>query len=190
MVAALNPQFWWYLSRASGIVAWLMLTAAVIWGVVLATGAFPEHRRPAWLRDLHTWLGGLSVLFLAVHLVALVADSYVSFGLVDLLVPFASDWKPGAVALGVLAMWLVVAVQVTSLAMRHLPRRAWRVVHLSSYLAFWATSMHAAFAGTDRTSLLYQVTAVLAIAAVVWSLLYRVTNPKRRRAAGRSVGAT
>ncbi len=190
MVAALNPQFWWYLSRASGIVAWLMLTAAVIWGVVLATGAFPEHRRPAWLRDLHTWLGGLSVLFLAVHLVALVADSYVSFGLVDLLVPFASDWKPGAVALGVLAMWLVVAVQVTSLAMRHLPRRAWRVVHLSSYLAFWATSMHAAFTGTDRTSLLYQVTAVLAIAAVVWSLLYRVTNPKRRRAAGRSVGAT
>ena len=54
----MNPQIWWYLTRASGIVAWLMLTASVIWGIVLATKAFPEHRRPAWLLDLHRWLGG------------------------------------------------------------------------------------------------------------------------------------
>ncbi len=90
----MNPQFWWFLTRASGIVAWLMLTASVIWGIVLSTKAFPEQRRPAWLLDLHRWLGGLTVSFVAIHLAALVADSYVSFGLVDLLVPFASAWKP------------------------------------------------------------------------------------------------
>ena len=56
----MNPQVWWYLTRASGIVAWLMLTASVIWGIVLSTKAFPEHRRPAWLLDLHRWLGGLA----------------------------------------------------------------------------------------------------------------------------------
>ena len=119
----MNEQVWWYLTRASGIVAWLMLTASVIWGIVLSTKAFPEHRRPAWLLDLHRWLGGLAVSFTAIHLGALVADSYVHFGLADLTVPFSSQWKPGAVALGVVAMWLLVAVEATSLAMKRLPRR-------------------------------------------------------------------
>ncbi len=123
----MNPQFWWYVTRASGIVAWLMLTASVIWGVILSTRAFPEQRRPAWLLDLHRWLGGLTVSFVAIHLIALVADSYVHFDLADLAIPYASDWKPGAVAFGVIAAWLLVAVELTSLAMKRLPKRvvAW-----------------------------------------------------------------
>lgn len=177
----MNPQLWWYLARSSGMVAWLMLTASVIWGVVLSTRAFPSRRRPAWLRDLHTWLGGLTVMFVALHLTALVADSYVEFDVVDLAVPLASDWKPGAVAYGVVAAWLLAAVQVTSLALRRLPRSVWRVVHLSSYAVFWLTSMHAAFAGSDRSTLIYRVTAVAAIVAVAWATLYRLTNRRPAR---------
>jgi predicted ferric reductase len=184
---------WWYVTRASGIVAWLMLTASVIWGVVLSTKAFPEQRRPAWLLDLHRWLGGLTVAFVAIHVFALVADNYVHFTLIDLAVPFASDWKPGAVALGVIAAWLLVAVELTSLAMRRLPKRVWRAVHLTSYLVFWLTSIHAALAGTDRTQRLYQFTAAASIVAVAWALMYRLANrrgadppdplPDRQRAA-------
>jgi len=180
----MNPQVWWYVSRSSGVVAWLMLTASVIWGVVLSTKAFPGRRRPAWLRDLHSWLGGLTVAFVAVHLAALVADSYVQFDLVDLLVPFASQWRPGAVALGVVAMWSVVAVQATSMAIRRLPRRLWRAVHLTSYLAFWTTSLHAALSGSDRATLLYQVTALASIVAVAWSMMYRVANRRSLAGAG------
>ncbi len=106
----MSPQMWWYVARASGIVAWLMLSASVILGIVMASGAFPSHRRPAWLLDLHRWLGALTVGFLGLHLGALVADSYVHFGLADLAVPLASDWKPVAVAAGVVAMWSIVAV--------------------------------------------------------------------------------
>ena len=86
----MDSQFWWYVTRASGIVAWLLLTASVIWGVILSTHAFPERRRPAWLLDLHRWLGGLTVSFVAIHLLALVADSYTHFDLADLAIPFAS----------------------------------------------------------------------------------------------------
>ena len=49
----MNAQFWWFLTRASGIVAWLMLTLSVIWGILLSTKAFPEQRRPVWLLSLH-----------------------------------------------------------------------------------------------------------------------------------------
>jgi predicted ferric reductase len=184
-----NPQFWWYLTRSSGIIAWLMLTATVIWGILMSTKAFPNQRRPAWLLALHRWLAGLTLSFLAIHLVALVADSYVSFGLADLTIPYASDWKPGAIALGVIAMWLLIAVQLTSLAMRRLPRRFWRIVHLSSYVAFWLTSLHAAFAGTDTTSWLYRGGAAASILAVAWALMYRVANRRAVRRAERSAAA-
>jgi len=186
-----NPQFWWYLTRAAGIVAWLMLTASVLWGIVLSTKAFPEQRRPAWLLDLHRWLGGLAVSFTAIHLGALVADNYVHFGLADLTVPFASSWKPWAVALGVVAMWLLVAVEATSLAMKRLPRRTWRWIHMSSYAVFLLVSLHAALAGTDRSHWLYQGTATVTIVAVVWATVYRLTHRRqpRRAPAARSTGA-
>jgi methionine sulfoxide reductase heme-binding subunit len=188
----MNPQFWWYVARASGIVAWLFLTASVIWGVILSTKAFPERRRPAWLLDLHRWLGGLTVSFVAIHLVALVADNYTHFDLGDLTIPFASDWKPGAVALGVVAAWLLAAVELTSLAIRRLPRHVWRSIHVMSYAVFWLTSLHAALAGTDRRLGLYQVTAAASILAVAWALLYRLTTRRvnnRRRPVGAALTA-
>ena len=181
----MNPQVWWYVARASGIIAWLLLTASVIWGILLSTDAFPTHRRPAWLLDLHRWLGGLTVAFVGAHLAALVADNYTHFGIADLAIPYASSWRPGAVALGVVATWFLIAVELTSLAMRRLPRKLWRAVHLTSYVAFWLASLHAAFAGTDATNRLYQLTAAASIAAIVWALVYRLTNrrPVRRRPA-------
>lgn len=177
----MNPQLWWFLARSSGMIAWLMLTASVIWGVVLSTKAFPQHRRAAWLRDLHAWLGGLTVFFVALHVFALWADSYVQFDLADLVVPYAIDWKPGAVAMGIVAAWLLVAVQLTSLAMARLPRVVWRFIHFTSYATFWLTSLHAAYAGTDRVTGLYQLTAVASIIAVVWAMIYRVTHRRTPR---------
>ena len=178
----MNGQFWWYVARASGMVSWVMLTASVIWGVVLSTKAFPEQRRPAWLLDLHKWLGGLTMAFLAVHLGALVADGFTSFGLGDLTIPYWSSWRPGAVALGVVAMWSLVAVEITSYLRRRMSKRSWRAVHLLSYAAFWCTSLHAAFAGSDRSAALYRVTAMVTVAAVAWAALYRITHRGRRLA--------
>ena len=93
----MTTPLWWFVARSSGMVAWVMLTTSVIWGVVLSTKAFPSARRPAWLLDLHRWLGGLTIAFVVLHIGALLADSYTHFTLADVAVPFASSWKPGAV---------------------------------------------------------------------------------------------
>ncbi len=177
----MNEQIWWYLARGSGIIAWLFLTASVLWGIFLATDLFPKHRRPAWLLDLHRWLGGLTLSFVLVHIAALFADSWIEFSIADLLVPFKADWKPIPVALGVLAMWSLIAVQLTSLARKRLPKAFWRGVHLTSYVAFWLTSLHSTFAGTDRTQPLYLATSTLSVAAVMFSLLYRILNGRRKK---------
>lgn len=185
----MNPQFWWYLARGSGIVAWLFLTAAVLWGIVLATDLFPESRRPAWLLDLHRWLGGLTVTFVAIHIGALVADSYIKFSVVDIVIPFASDYETTAVAYGVLATWGLVAVQATSLAMKRLPKRVWRGIHRTSALTFWLTSLHGTYAGTDANNRLYSVTSLLATVFVIAALTYRIATRKaKRRRVARAVG--
>ena len=180
---------WWYLARSAGIVAWAMLTASVLWGIVLATDLFPESRRPAWLLDLHRWLGGLTVAFMAIHLVALVGDSYTHFGVKEILVPFTSSWRPLAVALGVLAMWSLVAVEATSLAMKRLPRKVWKYVHMASYATFVMVAFHGALAGTDATQPMYVWSSVAAIALVMMATLYRVLRrgaPKRRKSSSAS----
>ena len=91
----MNPQFWWYVAHASGIVAWILLVASLVWGVLLATRVLRPHDRPAWLLDLHRALGGLAVVATGLHLLALVADSYITFGVMDLMVPFASSGSRG-----------------------------------------------------------------------------------------------
>ncbi len=83
------------------------------------------------------------------------------------------------VAIGVVAFWLLVAVEITSLLMKRLPRRIWRWIHFSSYAVFLLASLHAAFAGTDTSQWLYQVTAAASIIAVTWSTIYRLTHRKR-----------
>ncbi|MDH4119332.1 MAG: hypothetical protein OEW30_18270, partial [Acidimicrobiia bacterium] len=76
----ITEKVWWYVARSSGLVAWLLLAAAVVWGLLLSTRILQERRKPAWLLDLHRWLGGLSVVFTGAHLAGLVLDSYVEFG--------------------------------------------------------------------------------------------------------------
>lgn len=186
----MNEQFWWYMTRASGLVAWIMLTASVIWGIILSTKAFPNQRRPKWLLAVHRWLGGLTLGFLAIHITSLILDNYVHFDLLDVLVPFATNWKPGAVALGILSMWLLVAIELTSLAKRHLSRRVWRGVHLSSYAVFWLTSLHAAYAGTDSSTTMYKLGAGASVVAIAWSLMYRISHRRGLRRAARSAGGT
>lgn len=178
----MNPQLWWYLARASGIAAWFLVALAVIWGLLLSTKLLGRKPAPAWLLDLHRFLGGLAVVFTAVHLVGLVADSYTHFGPADLLVPMASDWKPGAVAWGVVAFYLLVAVELTSLLMTRIPRRWWRGVHLTSYVLFWVAALHVATAGTDASNLALVTANAVAIVVVLTLTVIRVLTPKRARA--------
>jgi predicted ferric reductase len=181
-----NPQTWWYVARASGIVAFVLLVLSLIWGVLLTTRILRPHDRPAWLLDLHRWLGGLALTMVGLHLTAIVADTYVHFGAADLLVPLASSWRPLPVALGILGLYLLVAIETTSFAMRRLPRRAWRAVHLTSYGLVWLVSLHAGLAGSDTTNVVYRSVAVALTAGAVLATAVRLlAGPNAHRPAQR-----
>jgi predicted ferric reductase len=181
----MSEQIWWYVARSTGYVAWGLLTMSMIAGLLISTRMAKTRATPAWMLDLHRFVGGLSVVFVLLHLAGLVADNFVHFGLADLLVPYASRWKPGAVALGIVATHLLVAVEVTSLLMRRLPRKVWHVVHLSSYLVFWLTTFHMVTAGTDATNPIARIATALSIAAVVFLTLVRALSGRGTRQAAR-----
>jgi predicted ferric reductase len=179
-----SEQVWWFLSRSSGIVAWALLVASMLWGVALAVRSQHDWVRPAWTFAVHRWLGSLTVVALGLHLGALVADSYVTFTLVDLVVPFASDYRPWGVALGVLSLWLVLAVQFSSRVLRRLPKSWWRILHRTSYALIITVSVHAALTGTDALRGVYAAASaalvIVPLLALGWRLVSRTPGGPRR----------
>ena len=122
------------------------------------------------------FLAGLAALCV----VGLALDGYVSFGFTELFVPGASSYRPAAVAVGIVSLYVMLAIQATSYLRRWLSRRAWRVVHLLSYALVWGATIHAGMAGTDVTNRLYQGMAfVLSFGAITASLV-RILTPRRR----------
>jgi predicted ferric reductase len=174
LLAQLNPKLSWYAARASGLIAWALVTLSILWGLALSTRGVP-----AWLLDLHKFLGTLSLVFVGVHIVALWADNFVAFGPRELFVPFASAWRTGAVAWGIAATYLLVAVQLTSWAMKRLPRRLWHSVHLLSIPMFATATLHGFTAGADGANVAVQWAAVTGGVFVFLLVTLRVIAPRR-----------
>jgi DMSO/TMAO reductase YedYZ heme-binding membrane subunit len=156
----------------------------------MSTRLMSRRVSPAWLLDLHRHLGGLAVVFTAIHVAGLVADSYVTFGWAEILVPFASSWKPVAVAFGVVSLYLLVAIEVTSLAMRRLPRSMWRWIHRSSYLLFAFATYHGIAAGTDAGNPLFRVVSWAAIVVVTALTIVLVVSARRSQTRLRTLPAS
>lgn len=173
-------HLFWYSARAAGIVGWALLSASVIWGLWLSGRVRPLGVRPAWILDLHRFLGGLATIFVGVHVLAIMADSYTSFGPTDVLVPFASSWHPGAVAWGVVGMYLLLAVELTSLARKHLPNTLWRLTHIAALPLFVVATIHYLAAGTDAMNRV-SLGAVIAVSATVGVLFARRMSEVRAR---------
>lgn len=189
----MNPELAWYVARAAGLVAWGLAAASILAGLTLSGRAVSRRRvPPAWLTDLHRSLGGLAVIFTGVHMAALLVDDYVAFTLLDLLVPLAADWRPGAVAWGVAAFYLLVAVEVSSLLRRRLATAWWRRLHLLSVPLYGLGTLHFFAAGTDAGHPLATATALVVTAAFVVLAVFRVLSrpPRvRGRAGWRHAGA-
>jgi DMSO/TMAO reductase YedYZ heme-binding membrane subunit len=162
------------------LVAWGLLAGAVVWGLLMTSKLLRRRVRNSWLLDLHRWLGGLALVFTGIHVLAILGDTYVHFGLASLLVPLASHWHPVAVAWGVVSLYLLAAVEATSLIRRHLSHRLWKRVHFLSFPLFVVSTVHGLSAGTDGRTPMAIITAVLVTAAVAILIAVRLgATPKR-----------
>jgi len=175
----LDGKFWWYCSRSSGLILWLLLATSVVWGFAVSAKLVRRRGLPAWMLDLHKHLAWLSVVFTAAHLLALWADSYTYFGPKELFVPMASTWRPGAVTWGIVALYLLVVVQLTSWGMRRLPRKVWHAIHFSSLPLLVTGTVHGILSGADWGNRAVEWGLVVAATSVVWIGTFRAFSPRR-----------
>jgi hypothetical protein len=156
----------WYINRSAGLVAWALLSASTIFGLLLSSKLLGRKVRPNWLLDLHRGLSGLSVIFVGVHVAGAIGDNYIHFGAADVLVPFASGWRAGAMAWGVVGLYLLAAVEISSLLRRHLSKATWRRIHFLSFPLFVSATAHGITAGTELGTKYGIIAAAVVIAAV------------------------
>jgi hypothetical protein len=175
-LAAASPSPLWFATRAGGTIALVLLTATVVLGVTVGGQYRPRRLARFEIGALHRNLSLLTLAFLVLHVLTTVADSFVNVSLVDVVVPFASAYRPLWLGLGTVAFDVLLAVLLTTAVRLRLGLRRWKAVHWLAYGSWPVALFHAAGTGTDtRVSLqlLLYVLCLLAVLVAVWWRLYR-----------------
>jgi hypothetical protein len=165
----------WYSTRATGVVALVLLTGSVVLGILISV-RFATERWPRFVTiGVHRNLSLLVSAFLVVHIVTAVADSYAPVGWLSVVVPFASAYRPIWMGLGTVASDLLVAVTVTSLLRNRIGYRTWRIIHWTAYACWPSAVVHGLGSGSDTKAPAILWITVLCTAAVIGAGLWRLT---------------
>lgn len=176
MLHTMKTSLLWYVARSSGIVAWGALAFSVIWGLLMTTKLLGRRTRPAWMLDLHRYLGALAMCFTGVHILGIIFDTYAKIGLVTAFVPFADRQTTIPLTFGIVSFYMLAAVELTSLARRRLNKVLWRRIHLLSFPLFLFSTLHALTEGTDTRNLLLLITGGLLFFAVLLLSVFRLED--------------
>jgi hypothetical protein len=170
-LAAAGAPALWYLSRGSGAVSLILLSTAVVLGIVDQRRWRSERWPRFTLHGLHRWVSLFAVSFLSIHIGSAVLDSFAPIRLLDAVVPFRGIYRPLWLGFGALAFDMLLAVTITSLLKKRIAPRTWRTVHWLSYAAWPVAVVHGLGTGSDvRAGWLLAITA--ACAAAVWIAVF------------------
>ncbi len=105
----------WFATRATGLIALVLLTGTVVLGIVTSV----RFASPAWPRfvtvSLHRNLSLLTITFTGLHVLTTITDPFASISVVSVVVPFTSGYRRIWLGFGAVAFDLLLAVLVTSL---------------------------------------------------------------------------
>jgi methionine sulfoxide reductase heme-binding subunit len=179
----------WYLTRGTGVVTLLLLTAVVVLGVTGAT-RWQTTRLPRFVvAGMHRNLSLIAVVFLAAHVITTIGDGFAPIGLKDAVIPFASPYRPIWLGLGTVAVDLLLAVMLTSMLRGRLGLRTWRAVHWLAYASFPVALVHSLGTGTDARVGWMQLLAAVCTGAVAVAVLWRIAAGGAVWTGGRALGA-
>ena len=178
----------WNLLRAAGIGAYLMLYLSVAWGLVATTSIVTKRVSKVSSNLFHQFVATTGVVLLGVHLALLLIDGFMPFAPLDLILPLRSAYRPIPIALGIAAMFAMVAIVVSSWLRKPIGVRLWRAIHLAAVPAFALALGHGVFAGTDTNrpwmAAMYAITGLSVVfLTIVRGLTYGYRPPRPERPA-------
>ena len=167
-----NPAIW-YAARASGVAAYIVLSAVVAVGLGLGRKAQSANWPRFTVEDVHRFGGLLVGSLIAIHIATIAVDSFMPFSVTQLVVPFLSSYRPIWTGLGIAAAELLLALAITNRYRKRIPYRWWRLAHYGNFAVWSFASAHGLLAGTDRGALWLALVYGVAVATVASLLLWR-----------------
>jgi sulfoxide reductase heme-binding subunit YedZ len=171
-----SDQSTWYLTRAAGMIAYLLLWLSTVWGLVIPSKLFGEVLSGDFTFDFHKFISLLSLGFLGLHIVVLTADKYLPFSVAQLLVPFLSPYRPLWVGIGVISFYLILLVTVTFYLRKQIGMKTFRLIHYASLVAYLGAVVHALMSGADSSlpAVIFLYTSTVAV--VIFLTVYWLVN--------------
>jgi sulfoxide reductase heme-binding subunit YedZ len=182
----MSSETLWYATRATGIMAMILMTAVVVLGILTVRRTSGRWWPAFVLQDLHKRISILSVVFLAFHILTSVLDTYVHIGWFAILVPFTSPYERFYVGLGAISFDLLLAVFISSLLRSHIGPRTWRAIHWLSYGSWPIAIAHSIGSGTDIKLGWVDGVVGLCCFAVVASATWRIVPAAQLATNGRA----
>lgn len=172
----------WDIARAGGFTAYILLALSVIVGLALSTKLQSPSRWPRLINsELHNFLTLLSTIFLGVHVLAVWVDPFTHFGWNEILIPFASYYRPIWMAFGIVALYLGITIGISTLLRKRIGYIWWRRLHVITLVIFLLTTVHGLFTGSDTQT--WWGLSIYLVSIVVVGLLFcrRVFPAKDKR---------
>jgi sulfoxide reductase heme-binding subunit YedZ len=181
----MNSPSIWYATRATGIVALVLLTVSMVLGLGTA-GRLKARRWPGFAQqELHRRISMIALVFVALHVLTSVLDTFVSIGWPAIVVPFTSSYDRFWVGMGTISLDLMLAVIATSLLRNRMKPATWRAVHWLVYLSWPIALAHTFGMGTDSGEAWVIALAAVCIfavaAAAAWRVRVKMAPPVRTR---------
>ncbi len=173
---------WWLASRSAGIVAFVLITAAVVLGLFMASNVFRRPGLKGRLLKVHEQITLAALFAIGAHGVLLLGDGWLSPGITGITIPFTLAYRPLWTGLGILAGYLALILGPTYYLRRRIGTKRWRRLHRLTVVVFALAVAHSLGSGTDGASL-WMRTLAIASAVLVAGLLavrYGRRSPKRR----------
>jgi sulfoxide reductase heme-binding subunit YedZ len=142
-------QIWWFVTRAAGLIAYLLLWFSTVWGLAVPSKLVAPLLEQTYTFDFHQFISLLSIVFTAVHIIVLMVDQYLPFTIWQILIPFLDSYRPLWVGIGIISFYTILLVTITFYLRSRIGMSAFRSIHELSLVSYLGATLHGLFAGTD-----------------------------------------
>ncbi len=149
LLALDSLHVWWYISRAAGLAGYLLFWLSTVWGFAISSKIFDSFLERTFTYDFHEHLSLLSIGFVILHVIVLLLDKYEPLSWVEILVPFASAYRPFWIGIGIIGFYLSVLVTITFYLRSYISMQAFRTIHYLSVASYIVSFAHSIASGTD-----------------------------------------
>jgi sulfoxide reductase heme-binding subunit YedZ len=176
---------WWLASRSAGIVAFVLITAAVLLGLFMAGNVYRRPGLKGRLVKVHEQIALTALVAIGAHGVLLLGDAWLRPGITGISIPFTIAYRPLWVGLGILAGYLALLLGPTYYLRRRIGAKRWRLVHRATVVVFALAVAHSLGSGTDGASLWMRALAIAGVVAVAVLLVLRYRDMAQRSSSAR-----